>query len=447
MKITAIKSMLHALRYGVFARLWPQLSYVMVWLMGPRFAAYLSARTIDWGDVNQGPVVLCFFRESFVKDIHEMRQRTDMRFAVVMGGFTRFQEVWFPKEMQQQTFYQSYRGAGRDRALACSKLYADYLMTYVERKSPVQAVLSANFDYWQEVGLKQVCKERRIPFVVLSREHPVIPEVCDVVTEWYTRSAYAFEGDMIAVAGDSTKNVLACVGTVCRDDQVVVTGLPRFDAWRDVDCSLPWIERKFITLLTFTEGYYADQVFLETLRVFLQAAQTHQGAGLKFLIKTKDAHDQHLLQGMIPDAQKTFVNCTHEEDLFKILPLSRCVLGYNSLSLVEAVMAGCQLIIPAWGECLDRGPRVMYSAEDPVVSELVDFAYSPDALMDMLLRATCSFDERGSSALAKDFVENFIHIPKNKTSSRLVVECIRVAISKCSEEDRLSLAVNTSAHK
>lgn len=428
MKSGSIKSLLHVLRYGVFARLWPHLSHGLVWLLGPRFAAFLSARTIDWGEGGEGPVVLCLFRESFIKDIHEMRQRTDMNFAVVMGGFTRFQEVWFPAAMQIQTFYQSYRGPGRDRALAKSEQYALHLINYVQRKRPVHAVLSANFDYWQEVGLKQVCKENNIPFVVLSREHPVIPEICEIVTEWYVRSAYQFKGDLIAVAGDSSKEVLARIKTVCSDEKVVVTGLPRFDAWRDVNCSIPWHKRKYITLLTFTEGYFADDGFVEVLQVFLQAAQRHLGSGLRFLIKTKDAHDQYQVQQMIPASIRTFVDCTHEEDLFKVLPLSRCVVGYNSLSLVEAVMAGCRLMVPAWGECLDRGPRAMYSADDPAVVGMVDFAYGPDALLKMIDHAVASHEVETERARVDAFVARYVHIPRDTTSSEEVVACIRTAV-------------------
>ena len=428
MRFIFVKSTLHVLRYGAFAKLWPYLSYAMIRLLGVRFSAYLTARTIDWGDASQGPVVLCLFRESFIKDVYEMRKRTNMRFAVVMGGFTRFQEVWFPAEMQTQTFYQTYKGSGRDRALYLSRLYAHYLLIYAERRSTVQAVLSANFDYWQDVGLKQVCKERKIPFVVLSREHPVIPKVCDVVTKWYVESAYAYKGDIIAVAGNSTKNVLARIGTVCRDDQVIITGLPRFDAWRDVDCSLPCNERKCITLLTFTKGYYADQGFEETLSVFLQAAKNLKGTGLRFLIKTKDAHDQNLILQMIPKELSKFVDCDYEENLFEILPLSRSVVGYNSLSLVEAVMAGCHLIIPAWGEFLDRGPRVMYSIEDTVVSERVDYAYSPNQLLEMLIHPSFRCKDKNSSELTKKFIEKYIYRPTNTTSSQLVVECIENSI-------------------
>lgn len=428
MKIKFIQSMLNTLRYGTLARYWPYLSYGAVRLLGPCFAALLSARTIDWGTGNDEPVVLCLFRESFVKDIHEMRQRTDMKFAVVMGGFTRFQEVWFPKAMQIQTYYQGYFGPGRDRALAYSRLYAMHLLRFVERKRAVSAVLSANFDYWQDVGFKQVCKEKRIPFVVLSREHPVVPSVCDIVIKWYVRSAYVFDGALIAVAGDSSKEVLARIGTVCGNDQVVVTGLPRFDAWRDVDCALPLSERKYITLLTFTEGYFADQSFVEVLNVFLQAAQRYQKSEIRFLIKTKDAHDQHLVQQLIPHASRSKVLCAYDVDLFKVLPQSRCVVGYNSLSMVEAAMAGSQLVIPAWGECLDRGSSVMYSNDDPIVSEMVEFAYGPDDLLNYLDHAVQGNEISRTKSSINSFIAKYVHIPTETTSSERVVESITNAI-------------------
>lgn len=417
--------MLHALRYGVFSKFWPYFSYWLIWILGPRFAALLSARTIDWGPKGEGPIVLCLFRESFVKDIHEMRKRTDMQFAVVMGGFTRFQEVWFPKMMQVQTFYQSYQGPGREYALARSEQYARHLINYVERKKPVQAVLSANFDYWQEVGLKKVCKDMGIPFFVLSREHPVVPSVCEIVTEWYMRSAYKFEGAKIAVAGDSSKEVLARIGTVCNDNQVVVTGLPRFDAWRDVDCSLPLEERNFITLLTFTDGYFADETFKSVLKAFLQAAKNKSEPDLRFMIKTKDAHDQQLVKNLIPMADQDFVECTHEIDLFKILPISRYVIGYNSLSMVEAVMAGCKIIIPAWDECKDRGSIVMYAADDPIVSRIVEFAYSPEDLLDMLVVDFQDENRLYTELDISSFLKKYIHIPSDVTSSQKVVEMIR----------------------
>lgn len=425
MNFKYIKSMLHALRYGVFSKFWPYLSHGVIWILGPRFAAFLSARTIDWGPQQEGPIVLCLFRESFVKDIHEMRKRTDMQFAVVMGGFTRFQEVWFPKMMQIQTFYQSYQGPGREYALMRSEQYAQHLINYVERKRPVQAVLSANFDYWQEVGLKEVCKKMGIPFFVLSREHPVVPSVCEIVTEWYKRSAYKFEGAQIAVAGDSSKEVLARIGTVCNDNQVVVTGLPRFDAWRDVDCSLPLEERNFITLLTFTDGYFANETFKSVLKAFLQAAKNKSEPSLRFMIKTKDAHDQQLVKNLIPVNYLDFVECTHEVDLFKILPISRYVIGYNSLSMVESVIAGCKIVIPAWDECKDRGSMVMYSADDPIVSRIVEFAYSSDDFMAMLVRKFEGENRLNTKIEVSSFLNKYIYIPSGATSSQLVVEMIQ----------------------
>lgn len=420
MKTAYSARLLHSLRYGFLSSLWPYISIALVYIGGVRFAAFLCSLSVDWGDEKTGPLILCPFRESFVKDIHQLRQRTNFQFAIVMGGFTRFQESWVPKPMQVQTFYQSYRGKGYSRALKNSYLFSHYLIQYIQRKKRVAAVLSANFDYWQESGLKKVCKDINIPFIVLSREHPVVPHVCDVVVDWYKRSGYYFDGDAILVAGKSSKDVLLRVGSVCPEGKVVITGLPRFDAWRDVDSFLLDQDKIYVTLLTFTDGYYADTTFLEVLRVFVDSALKHSNSKIQFLIKTKDASDNYYIKSLIPDFVRSKVEVSFERDLFEILPQSKCVIGYNSLSMVEAIMAGSQLIAPAWGECLDRGPKVMYPVDDPTVCALVNFAYSSEELADKIDLAVTSKSKKYSPKLGEQFISKYVYVPKEHSSSQVV---------------------------
>jgi hypothetical protein len=417
-----MKSILQMLRFGYFERFWPYVSVSLVLIFGPRVAAYLTYLSIDWGPASHGPVVLCPFRESFVKDIYEMRRRTNINFAIVMGGITRFQQPHFPNEMRVQAFYQSYAGWGRQRALNFSRQYANHLINIVEKKRKVHAVMSANFDYWQEVGLKDVCRERNIPFLVLSREHPVIPSECINFIDWYVRAAYVFSGDLIAVAGDSTKKCISATGTICPDDRVFVTGLPRFDVWHDIDCSLSYDARKTITLLTFTHGYGADNGFVECLRIFIDAAERYKNSGLRFLIKTKDAHDQKFVFNLIPSGQRKFIECSYTEDLFAVLPASRCVIGYNSLSQVEAALAECYLIVPAWGECVSEGDSAMYNSNDPIVADIVEFANSENdlkKLIDLVVNDPTLLPKK-SRASIESFVSRFINFSEGFRASDIV---------------------------
>lgn len=366
---------------------------------------------MNWGPIRPGPTVLCLSRESFIKDVVELRSRGQFNYPMVMGGFTRFQMAWFPAEMQTQTFYQAYRGAGKEDAVRKSTAYAHQLIKLASRTRKIDAVLSANFDYWQDVGFKQACRNLNIPFVVLSREHPIVPKVCDVVVDWYQRAAYTFDGTVIAVAGKSTRDVLARVGSVCRPEQVVITGLPRFDAWLDVDKSLPLEHRPWITLLTFTDGYYADQTFREVLKGFCLAARKHAGSSIRFLIKTKDVDDTFAVRRLISEEDAIHVVCTHDVDLFRVLPESRLVINYNSLSLVEAAMARTPIVIPAWGECKDRGNEVMYSIENPKVANLAIFAGSKEAMLESIAESVAGKKGLLEKEAARAFVDEYIHIP------------------------------------
>lgn len=405
-------------RHGLFSRLWPTCASILIKCFGPRLAAYLTYLSIDWGAMDKDFTVLCLGRESFVKDIRELRARTEVNYPLVLGGFTRFQMAWTPAAMQVQTFYQNYSGLDGQLALAKSTQYAMFLILMACRRKKIHALLSANFDYWQDAGFKKACRELGIPFLVLSREHPVIPAVCDVVVDWYQRAQYHFEGNAIAVAGVSTRSVLERVGHICDANRIVLTGLPRFDAWLDVDSDRSPDQRSLITLLTFTEGYYADDTFREVLEVFCGAATHHKNESVKFLVKTKDIDDTVIVRGLIRKLNCSAVECTHERQLYEVLPNSRLVINYNSLSLVEAALANASITIPAWGQCQERGPEAMYSSDNAAVSSLVSFAHSPEALREAITKSLTSEYFAYDTEKRMAFVNQFVYLPPQGSCSQ-----------------------------
>lgn len=411
-----VKNVLHFMRYGAIAPVWSWLSIAIIKLGGPKLAAYMSYLTIDWGGMKHSKTILCLHRESFVKDVVELRKRTNLNYPMVTGGYTRFQMVWFPESMQIQTFYKLHKHKN-DKAIKLGLEYARQLLHLVNKKYTVDAMLSANFDYWQDLGFKIACKELGIPFLVLSREHVVIPKASDEVIEWYKQSSYQFEGTAIAVAGHSTKNAILAVDTLCVPEQVKVTGLPRYDAWLDIDTSIAIEDRPYITLLTFTEGYYADQTFEEVLELFCNAAKIYTDSTVKFFIKSKDAADTQRVHEILKQNDLPGLECSHEKDLFDVLPKSRIVINYNSLALVEAVMAKARVVIPVWGECKDGGKEVLYAADNPKVAKVVEFAYSPSELKDLIASCILNQSSLASTEDIRDFIDEFIHIPEHGTYS------------------------------
>ena len=297
-------------------------------------------------------------------------------------------------------------------------------------KEPI-AVLSANIDYWQDTGFKIACRQRGIPFIAISREHPIIPYAIDEVACWYNETSFSFEGDKVVVAGDSTKNVLTEMSRACSSDQVHVTGLPRFDVWRDIDVDMPLSDRKFVTLLTFTQGYAADQTFKDVLVEFCNAAKRHKSTNVKFLVKTKDMDDTEVVKSMLYNYGASNITCSHDIPLFDALPQSRLVINYNSLSLIEAALAKAPIAIPAFGECKATGPFAMYPSDNPVISEVVKFAKDKQSLSTIIDNHISNDGGLLSDTARLRFVREYIEYHDEITSSHRVANLIS---NSCLEE-------------
>ncbi len=182
-----------------------------------------------------------------------------------------------------------------------------------------KAVLSANINYWPEASLRAACARLGIPFVVLCREHWCIP--CDL--DVWRGSTPAADVAAVCVAGESSRDALTRYGTVA-PERVHVTGLPRWDAWRD----MPAVERDLVVLLEYAdEAYLAPQNYREVLKVFHGAAW-HHGQD-QFVIRTKADHTQPLPE---------------------LLNRARLVIGFNSLSLIDALLSPAEVAVPHWGD-------------------------------------------------------------------------------------------------
>lgn len=346
-------------------------------LLGPKFAAHLTARSIRYIPGKSGITFLVMMRPSFDKDITSLAKHTDLGFIIVQNGFTRFQQIFLPRDRCEQTYYQNaqkpFSGANDPQAT-----YADMLLRHAEKYAPVSGVLTANIDYWQDVGLKHHCAARNLVFGVLCRENAVIPQVVKLNYERYRDAAYKFSGDFVVMAGSTSAQMF-------RDAQVAVperiysSGLPRYDVWHDTATDVTPITRSFITLMTFTNGYAADQTFNEVLDIFIEMAQICKDSTLTFLIKTKDADDTRILRDKLQGQLQSNIRIDHTISMTQALSGSRVIIGYNSLSLIDALISGSQIIVPGWGECLTQGDMCMYP-KTPQSEQFIHYATSPQAL-------------------------------------------------------------------
>lgn len=256
---------------------------------------------------------------------------------------------------------------------------------------------------------------------------------------------FRFEGDSVAVFGESTLRIFVDSGA-CRSDQVVVTGGPRFDVWRDLGNDGQ--AKDTITLLSYRDpDYFAPASFVEVLDRFTATANRLQGSPCRFVVKAKNKADARAIRRMMP-AHSANLSVDHEVALPELFVRSRLIIGFNSLSVVEALLTDAQGAVPYWGDALLHPDWLMFHPDRPGDRDAVTFLTGRQELEEIIASAVLSsagmqFDPAVRSAV----VEKLIHVPREWTASDEVASWIRSQIdrfgssrepSRAGQEERFS---------
>ncbi|TCS72488.1 hypothetical protein EDC61_105143 [Sulfuritortus calidifontis] len=399
------------------------------WLGGPRFASWFIVMTSDWRGYKPGrPTVIALYRPLFSKDLAELRKRTDLNWVYINNEYlAHVQSAWAPREVREQTFYQRYRTGYYEKTWKKLEEFGVELIKRLQTRTDIGAFMTSHIDYWHAEGIRLGAKKVGIPFVGLCREHMCLPIEQRTVTEYY--KDFIYEGDAIAVFGDATRNIFINSGA-CRPDQVVVTGAPRLDIWRDI----VWQQGQtnFVVLLSYRDpDYRAPQSFAEVLDIFLQCAEKHKDeTTLSFLVKAKNLQDAEEIRGM---AGKHSANVTidHEIQLPDLLPRSRLVIGFNSLSLLEARFTAAQVVVPFWGDARRHPDELIFNPADPVTRKVVDFPESPVELETLLNEAiVCQNYMRPNVEDRLAVIQKVFYFPADCTCSENVEAFVRSRMKK-----------------
>jgi hypothetical protein len=406
----------------------------------PRAAGAKLARTIDWSGLVPGRInVLCLERSQFIKDIEELRRLTDISFVTLNAvRLKRRQEVWVPEGLRQQAFFSSFLKEDRCRQIRATLTeFGSAILTEARRHGPIDAVASANIDYWQDETMKLGCNALGIPFLVLCRENHTIPWTSPWKHEHIAKSKFRFEGAGTAVFSQATKDAYA--PAFGNTDDLWITGAPRYDRWLDLK-PLPDSAKDHVSLVTFNDpGYAAVNVFTEVARVFEQVARAESSRGLTWLVKCKKKGDRDETLERLGQVDAPNLRFEYETPLFELFPRSRAVVGYNSLALLEAMLTDAPVVIPCWGETRPPRQDVLLDYNDPLTRRVASFAATPEELRDLLIRAARG--EKLKTGTAEErralFAAN-IHVPEKGTASRKVQDFIAhyVARARRREADR-----------
>lgn len=394
-------------------------------------AAFMASRADMTGWKPGRPTIVALYRPLFSKDLIELRGRTDLNWVYLNNEFLgHVQSAWCPPEMRFQTKYQTFRDEAHSAAWQALQSFGDELITALRRRFPIDAVMTSHIDYWQAEGIRLGAKKANIPFLGLCREHMCLPIEQKSVTRYYT--GFKYEGNSIAVFGESTRKIFIDSGA-CTPDQLVVTGPPRLDLWRDIDTTGSVLRR--IVLLSYRDpDYRAPRSFLEVLDLFLAAAASSKNGDVEFVVKAKNPQDADEIRG-IAGARASYVTIDHKVPLTELLPTARMIVGFNSLSLLEAQFCHGQTVIPYWGDAERDDEELMFTPSDPQTARAILFPESPEQLTALLADAACSSWERPSVDDAdRDYiVRKIFHVPAVGNSSAAVEHYVRQNIRTASD--------------
>ena len=261
-------------------------------------------------------------------------------------------------------------------------------------------VLTCNYMYIQNKLIAKACKATHIPFVDLNRESKQDTRFNDKWKRKYeTLNLHTrFFGNAICVYNENMKRLL-CDLDVCCPEDIYVTGalqtdtlLKRVSETKNTDTC------KQVTLFSFRHmpvsgdnigydgGFCPDgtrgfiTLFNNVHSAFAKLAKDNPT--IRFVIKLKWSNDwQDYVRGAVEKSGSSLeeldnlVVAGEDEDAMDLILASHFVVGLNSTTMLQARMANKVVIVPYFGEIVDKYPENLQYRD--VLSEFV-LARSPE---------------------------------------------------------------------
>lgn len=379
-----------------------------------RAAGVALARRIDWASaVPDRPTVLCLERSQFIKDIEELRQLTNLNWVTLNAvRLKERQEVWVAESDREQGYFSTWLKEERCRHLRpILEKFAVALLKEACRTLKIDAVITANIDYWQDEAIKLACNKLGIPFLVLCRENYTIPWTVPWMHDHLKKSRFHFDGAGLAVFSQATKDAFAPAFE--SPDDIWVTGAPRYD--RHLYRESSNVAKSHLSLITFNDpGYMAVDTFLEVAEIFDQVARHENHKGLTWLVKCKKRGDRKEVLNRIGSLDGSPLQFEYSTSLFELFPRSRIVVGYNSLALIEAMLTDAPILVPCWGQTRSTRNNLLLDYNDPLTRKVVNFADTPEIFSTMLTNsAQGKLLPTGSRKERLDLFKAHLHLPNN----------------------------------
>lgn len=367
--------------------------------------------------------VLCIGRTIFNEDIKTME----------LYG-TKITYVVIPKEVFIQTFanfisrtdlfdhtgYYTKRMHNKEKRKYY--LYLKKVFMYFRKMIHFDAVLSGNYVYsWQQEFAK-VCEENGIPFIVLHKEGMAPESSYLQLVKFYTNCK--FIGSKLLVYNNNMKDALLESNIVGIDeDKIEVVGVPRLDKYiRETSTTNNSVvffsfypEDKFRHIVLDQEKMV--QIISKSIDFHKQViAFAYNNKNINVIIKTK-ANSRYLqfVQKIKNDymiAPIENLSITSSINSFELIKDSKAIIGFNSTTLIEGVLANKIIISPWFGKLLVNDDWNYFKA----YPELVRYMNNTRDLEEILSQSNNVVSYNDQTRF--DFLESYISNPDGNASVR-----------------------------
>ncbi len=321
--------------------------------------------------------VLCLHSLQFNRDIAVLQERSTKYIwpALPDTFLTDTQTAWMPERARVQTSYLNESGPDMDAAWAKSKRFAVGILTgLMEKGMKLTAVMGGNWDYWAEECMRLACAELGLPFLVLLREHYLAPNRLEAAMEYYQSFPRVPEVAGIAVAGPTVIDLAVVLG-LFPASKLRATGWPRLDVWRYPVA--PRSDRP-VVLMAYLKGYSADEHFIKMLGLFSIVASRFPQ--VPFVVKAKNPEEATFLQGF-SDRHGLGLTVVDTWNLQSLLCNARAVIGFQSVTLYEALLSPARILIPRWGQTEQDPLQMAPAPTDERLRGHMEFLTSKEALI------------------------------------------------------------------
>ena len=340
---------------------------------------------------SSGVVLLAMDRRIFNDDKDALRQyQKAHHLSYTILSYPSFvralltKAVW-PAGFAVQTGFYAHRNHYREFTERMVRIY-EGIMYFIEKQTGirVRVILTGLIDYAQEYPWVFAIQKCGGVFVSLYKESIIYSKFYKEETvEIYTKAQFRYDGDAVLFYNEYAKDVFIAARAVTAS-QSFVTGCPRVDRLVEISES-PEAgqnqEEPFILVAAFQDPSYGAATLW---REVLQALYRDEILRTHITIKCRDVREIVTIKRSFPDFQVV----TGPMEYF-LAKRPRVLVGFNSTSCLDALIADVAVVVPWWAEASDLGlssGRRMEEAAllSPATSTFHEIAYNREMLVGML---------------------------------------------------------------